>query len=194
MDTKRHQRPFLSVVILAAGAGLLGACVGVTPYDVQDSSTGPLYRYDLGGVEEAVPPTAERLAGPYAVRLEMTPSAPKASDQVRIAFLVEDRSASPAAPVSGAKVTCKAGMPRVAGHLHELGVHGDHPELAPGRYEMPPMSFGMGGRWDVVFQVLLPGGRQFYGVYPVMVGGPPWPQSSRPGVPAKTWGKIYEKP
>lgn len=190
----RLQRSFLPWVVLAAGAGLFGACVGVTPYDVQDSSTGPLYRYSLGGVEEALPPTAERLAGPYAVRLEMSPSAPKASDQVRIAFLVEDRSVSPAAPVSGAKVTCKAGMPRVAGHLHELGGHGDHPELAPGRYEMPPMSFAMGGRWDVVFQVLLPGGRQFYGIYPVLVEGPPWPQSARPGVPEKTWRKLYEKP
>jgi hypothetical protein len=181
-------------MLLAGGAVFFAGCAAVTPYDVVDSSQGPLYRYNLDGVEEALPVSPDRLAGPYAVRMEMAPSAPKAQDPVRIAFVIEDRSSALATPVSGAKVTCKAAMLRAAGHLHDLGVHPDHPETAPGRYEMPSMAFGMGGRWDVVFQAILPNGRQFYGVYPVMVEGPPWPQSSRPGIPLRTWGKIYEKP
>jgi hypothetical protein len=186
----KHEK---SALILAAVLGFSG-CAAVTPYDIADSSQGPLYRYSLEGVEEALPLSPERIAGSYAVRMEMVPGAPKAQDQVRISFLLEDRSSAQAKPVAGAKVSCKAGMLRVAGHMHDLGVHADHPETAPGRYEMPPMAFGMGGRWDIVFQAMLPDGRQFYGVYPVMVEGPPWPQSARPGVPAKTWGKIYGKP
>lgn len=179
---------------IVGGLVLAGGCAAVTPYDVADSTQGPLYRYSVEGVEEALPASAERLSGPYAVRLEMTPSLPKAQDQVVVAFVIEDRSSVRATPVSGAKVTCKAGMLRVAGHLHDLGIHSDHPESAPGRYEMPPMSFGMGGRWDIVFQVLLPNGPQFYGVYPVFVEGPPWPQSSRPGIPERQWRRLYQKP
>lgn len=191
MESRRLQRPFLSGAILAAGASLFAACAAVTPYDIHDSTTGPLYRYSLEGVEEAIPPTAERVAGAYAVRLQMTPSPAGSRDQVQISFFIEDRSQTPSKPVSGAKVACKAGMLKTAGHLHDMGVHSDHVETAPGRYDMPPMVFGMGGRWDVVFQVILPDGKQFYGTYPVMVDGPPWPQSPKPASMLKPLGTIY---
>ncbi|UPT75444.1 MAG: FixH family protein [Elusimicrobiota bacterium] len=177
------------VLILSALA--LSGCAAVTPYDIAETSQGVLYRYNLEGVEEAVPPTPERVAGAYAVRLLMTPSPATAQDQVRISFLIEDRSQVPAKAVTGARVACKVGMPRVAGHLHDFGAHKDHEETAPGRYDMPPINFGMGGRWDIVFQAILPDGRQFYGTYPVQVNGPPWPQSAKPASALKPMGTLY---
>lgn len=159
---------------------LAGACAYVTPYDVAHPSQGPLYRLSGDGAEEALPDTWERRAEPYVVRLELEPKRPKASDQVRISFIVEDRSASPARPVQDAKIACKAGMPNIPGHIHNLGIHTEHPEIQPGRYEMHPMAFGMGGRWDLVFQVILENGRQFYGIFPIQVEGPPWPAPPRP--------------
>lgn len=183
-------RPAHPVLILAAAA-LLSGCAAVTPYDIAETSQGVLYRYNLEGVDEAVPPTPERVAGGYVVRLLVTPSPATAQDQVRISFLIEDRSQVPAKPVRGARVACKVGMPRVAGHLHSLGTHQDHEETAPGRYDMPPINFGMGGRWDIVFQVILPDGRQFYGSYPVAVNGPPWPQSPKPASTLTPMGTLY---
>lgn len=177
--------------VLILSAALVSGCAAVTPFDIADTSQGVLYRYSLEGVEEAVPPTPERVAGGYAVRLLMTPSPAGALDQVRISFLIEDRSQVPAKAVTGARVSCKIGMPRVAGHLHNLGTHQDHEETAPGRYDMPPVNFGMGGRWDIVFQAILPDGRQFFGTYPVMVDGPPWPQSPKPSSTLKPTGSIY---
>ncbi len=182
----KHASPVLVLSALA-----LSGCAAITPYDIADTSQGVLYRYSLEGVEEAVPPTAERVAGAYAVRLLLTPSPPRAQDQVRISFLLEDRSQVPAKAVSGARVACKIGMPRVAGHLHDLGAHKDHEETAPGRYDMPPVNFGMGGRWDIVFQVILPDGRHFYGTYPVAVSGPPWPQSPKPAPTLTPMRALY---
>jgi len=191
MGQSSLSRPRRSWIVLAAGAGLLAACASVAPDGAQDSPTGPLYRYGLGGVEEAVAPTAERVAGGFAVRLQVAPSPAGARDQVRLSFFIEDRSQVPPKPVRGARVACKMGMWRGEGHIHDLGTHEDHPETTPGRYDMPPMVFGMGGRWDVVFQVFLPDGRQFYGVYPVMVDGPPWPQSPKPVSHLRPMGTIY---
>lgn len=191
MGRNRILPPCRSGFVLAAAAGLLAACSGVTPCGARDSSTGPLYRYGLGGVEEAVAPTAERVAGGFAVRLRVEPSPAGARDQVRISFFIEDRSQFPPKPVTGARVACRMGMWRGEGHIHDLGTHEDHAEATPGRYDMPPMVFGMGGRWDVVFQALLPDGRQFYGVYPVMVDGPPWPQSPKSVSHLRPMGTVY---
>ena len=165
---------------------LASACSFVTPYDVAHPDQGPLYRLSPGGTQEALPDTWERRADPYVVRLELDPAKPKAGDQGRMVFVLEDLSTSPPQPVRNAKIACKSGMPNVPGHIHNLGIHTEHPEVAPGRYEMAPMSFGMGGRWDLVFQAMLDNGRQFYGVFPIQVEGPPWSPSWRPVPKEKT--------
>lgn len=186
MEHTRRLNPAAAWLVIAA-TSLLAACAAVTPYDVAHPSQGPLYRLSPDGTQEALPDTLERRADPYVVRLELDPARPKADDHVRIAFVLEDRSSSPAQPVPGAKLACKAGMPNVPGHIHNLGIHAEHPETAPGRYEMAPMRFGMGGRWDLVFQAILENGRQFYGVFPIQVEGPPWPAPPRPYPGGKPW-------
>lgn len=171
----------IPTILLAAAGG----CAYITPIDATLSYQGPLYDGSPAGVEEALPESLERRAGPYVVRLSLEPEVPKVSGQVRIAYVIEDRSSTPPSPVRGARIACKAGMPNVPGHIHNLGVHGEHPEVAPGRYEMAPLTFGMGGRWDLVFQVVLADGRQFYGVFPIRIQGPPWPGPVRYDPPRK---------
>lgn len=167
-------------LIVTLPLSMMAACAYVTPYDTVPVSQGPLYRYDRTGLEEALPESPERRAGPYVIRLALDPANPKAQDDVRIAFILEDQSSTPAKPVSGARIACKVGMPNVPGHIHNLGIHTEHPEVAPGRYEMHPMAFGMGGRWDLVFQVILENKKQFYGIFPIQVEGPPWSTPPRP--------------
>lgn len=158
-------------------AAALASCSYLTPYDTVDPSQGPLYQPAGGGFQEALPTSRERRAGPYVVRLALDPPQPRADERVSVAFKVVHDSSG---PVRGARLTCKAGMPNIPGHIHNLGIHPEHHETEPGRYEMDPLVFGMGGRWDLVFQALLPDGRQFYGEFPVEVQGPPWPQPPRP--------------
>ncbi|MDP3540969.1 MAG: hypothetical protein Q8T11_00720 [Elusimicrobiota bacterium] len=51
-------------------------------------------------------------------------------------FVLEDLSTSPPQSVRNAKIACKSGMPNVPGHIHNLGIHTEHPEVAPGRDEL----------------------------------------------------------
>lgn len=64
-------------------------------------------------------------------------------------------------------------MPKVPGHIHNLGIHKEHAELRPGRCVMMPVVFGMGGRWDAAAQVQLTDGNQFYAVFPPIIPEPP---------------------
>ena len=160
--------------------GILCACAPLTTYQAYHGSQGPLYRRSLQGVEEAIPEIPERRAGPFVIRLGMVPDKPKADEAVRISFIVEDHSVTPPAPVRAARLACEAEMPNIPGHIHTLGIHTEHPEVAPGRYEMAPIAFGMGGRWDLVFQAVLENGKEFYGTFPITVQGPPGPVSYSP--------------
>lgn len=161
---------------IAALAVMISGCVSIPPFEATLQEQGPLYRPAFGEADEALPVTSERRSGKYVLRLDMEPDKPKAADKIRMRFVVEDVSGPTRKPVPGAKIACTARMTRVAGHIHNLGIHKEHPEVSPGHYAMHPIVFGMGGRWDVVAQVQLTDGTEFFAVYPVKVEGPPWPQ------------------
>lgn len=121
-----------------------------------------------------------RQSGHYAVEMKMSPVLPRVSEDVTIEFIVKNISAQTPEPVSEALMACTARMPNVSGHIHVLESHVHHPETTPGHYQMHPISFGMGGRWDVLLQLKAPDGYEFYSVFPFNVEGPPWPKNYLP--------------
>lgn len=131
-----------------------------------------------------------RQSGRYQVEMKMTPVRPSAKEGAVIEFIVTDISSQSSTTVSEAVMACTARMPNVSGHIHVLETHLHHPEVTPGRYEMHPISFGMGGRWDVLLQLKAPDGYEFYAVFPINVDGPPWPKSH---VPKKDLKAVSEQ-
>ena len=121
-----------------------------------------------------------RQSGRYQVEMKMTPVRPRAKEGAVIEFIVTDISTQSSKPVSEAVMACTARMPNVSGHIHVMETHLHHPEVAPGHYEMHPLSFQMGGRWDVLLQLKAPDGYEFYAVFPLNVVGPPWPKTHVP--------------
>ena len=114
--------------------------------------------------------------GIYQIEMNMNPLQPAATEEVSIVFLLWDLSRDRPKAVSGALMACTSRMPEIAGHIHVLASHAHHPEVEPGRYAMPPVAFGMGGRWEVLLQLQPPKGDSFYAVFSTEVQGPPWPQ------------------
>ncbi len=121
-----------------------------------------------------------RKSGKYRVQMFMEPARPKVGNEVSISFEITDPSSRSIVSVSGALMACTARMPNVPGHIHVMETHTQHPEIKPGLYQMHPIHFEMGGRWDWVLQVQTPDRYEFFAVFPVDVEGPPWPPNFMP--------------
>ena len=114
-------------------------------------------------------------AGNHQLKMKIEPEKPKVGKNINIEFHLTDVSKNPPWPARKALIACQARMTDVPGHIHRLKAHRYHPENLPGRYQMVPMKFDMGGRWDLVVNVMPDDADEFSTVFPIDVEGPPWP-------------------
>jgi hypothetical protein len=127
-------------------------------------------------ITQVASPNWSQRYGIYQIEMNLNPLHPAANERASVEFFLWDLSEDQPKTVSGALMACTSRMPEIAGHIHVLASHAHHPEVEPGRYTMPPVTFGMGGRWEVLLQLQPPKGDPFYAVFSTEIQGPPWPR------------------
>lgn len=165
---------------------LLMGCVPREPYRQESTAE----KFPVTRAENPLPKKESlkrfHLSGNYRLEMKMEPENPKVGKNINIEFQLLDITKNPPWPARKALMACQARMPNIPGHIHRLKAHRYHPENLPGRYQMVPMKFDMGGRWDLVVQVMPDEGDEFSATFPIDVEGPPWP----PGYVSPEEGKV----